>query len=420
MKTTVQFMVYAVLLSTFSMAQTTLSKYPMNPLLGPGAAGSWSDEGFPFSYLMWVDDTLHLWFTASDASQETRIGHAISNDGITFTCDPAPVFTAPATPSGTFDEDGVFGASVLFDGTSWRMWYNGYNTIPYWMGELKTGLATSTDGIHWTRYSDDPILPLGPPGSWDDKWAYSNTVLFEDGIYKMWYTGNDGMSCSIGYATSTDGINWQKDANNPIMQGLFNGDWDEKNVQNPRVLHQNGIYQMWYNGGNSVSNDYQIGYATSTDGITWERSILNPVLQTGQDWEYDSDWCWMPMVIYSQGVYSMWYTGYDGTSYSLALATDSTNTGFGSLPDNHSPLVNIFPNPANQGFCVNLELQQAGDVSVNLYDIQGREIAVLCDGLQMAGVKQFEVQADQLHPGIYLCYIYIDNQIFKNKIIIYQ
>ena len=41
----------------------------------------------------------------------------------------------------------------------------------------------------------------------------SDCVIFDKGIYKMWYTANNDLSghCTIGYATSTDGISWTKE-----------------------------------------------------------------------------------------------------------------------------------------------------------------------------------------------------------------
>ncbi|MBK8343219.1 MAG: hypothetical protein IPL12_07790 [Bacteroidetes bacterium] len=40
---------------------------------------------------------------------------------------------------------------------------------------------------------------------------------------------------------------------------------------------------MWYGGGdNDVTYNQQVGYATSTDGINWVKSPLNPVLKKAQ------------------------------------------------------------------------------------------------------------------------------------------
>ncbi|MBK7442621.1 MAG: hypothetical protein IPI65_14100 [Bacteroidetes bacterium] len=41
-------------------------------------------------------------------------------------------------------------------------------------------------------------------------------------------------------------------------------------IQDPHVIYADGIYQMWYGGGdNDVTYNQQVGYATSTDGINW-------------------------------------------------------------------------------------------------------------------------------------------------------
>ncbi len=77
------------------------------------------------------------------------------------------------------------------------------------------GLATSTDGINFTRVSDDPVISRFDAPDWASFRIVPRTVLFEDGIYKMWFWGNDSNlftdstnTHGFGYATSTDGINW--------------------------------------------------------------------------------------------------------------------------------------------------------------------------------------------------------------------
>ncbi len=84
-----------------------------------------------------------------------------------------------------------------------------------------------------------PSADLGAPGSCDSFWAYVNTVLYEGGEYKMWYSGFDGVQgLRIGYATSSDGVNWTKYAGNPVITNGSSGVWDAVHVQNPRVSSQ--------------------------------------------------------------------------------------------------------------------------------------------------------------------------------------
>ena len=66
-------------------------------------------------------------------------------------------------------------------------------------------MATSADGVVWSKRPDNPILPHSA-GGWDNSDTLGPMVLKEDGVYKMWYTGGNGGMNAIGYATSSDGV----------------------------------------------------------------------------------------------------------------------------------------------------------------------------------------------------------------------
>ena len=73
------------------------------------------------------------------------------------------------------------------------------------------GIATSVNAtLTWTKYGS-PVLDLGAPSEWDSLNVHAPSVMFDEGIYKMWYSARDaGHYTSIGYAESSDGINWSK------------------------------------------------------------------------------------------------------------------------------------------------------------------------------------------------------------------
>mgnify|MGYP000193378993 CR=1 FL=1 len=109
----------------------------------------------------------------------------------------------------THDErwDAVYLAepNVIFDGSGFRMWYNGASANT----ETLLGYAYSTDGIEWTRFEGNrPVLTPGPDGAWDDFAVARASVLYDGEQYKLWYEGHDGRTWRIGTATSTDGVEW--------------------------------------------------------------------------------------------------------------------------------------------------------------------------------------------------------------------
>lgn len=409
-------MIMMLTLLQTSFAQINWMKSVNSPILSPG--GTWTSHGFPFIYLIETDDTLRMWFTGADGDPvgSDRIGYAISTDGISFTFEDFPVLE----PSGgnNFDSEGVFGAAVLYDGEIYRMWYNGYDTQPYYAGMMEVGLATSQDGMNWTRYSTDPVLQVGEPGSWDDVWAYVNTVLYEDEIYKMWYTGFNGSQARIGYATSEDGTNWTKYPGNPVISPLGSGQGDLDAAQNARVIHNENAYEMWFNGQYS-NPDFNIYYGYSDNGIDWEYS-KEPVLTTGADLSFDADWVWSPCVLYEDGLYRMWYSGYNGNEWSVGYATDSTRVGV-SEPDRSATIIgdiSVYPNPATTYVRITCKISEQAPVSITLADGLGREFYRITDLPRSIGEHTTILDLHDLQPGMYFCLLECGSVSQASKIVV--
>jgi N-acetylneuraminic acid mutarotase/predicted GH43/DUF377 family glycosyl hydrolase len=199
----------------------------------------------------------------------------------------------------------------------------------YWSGthyqNESIGYATSLDGISWTKYSNNPVLEVGPSGAWDDHFIHGCTVLLVDSIFHMWYTGHIGQSIEInyriGHATSPDGINWTKDQNNPVLDRGQSGDWDEYGVlATGSVIHDGLNYRMWYEGkGNDPSGWIKIGHAISPDGINWTKDTLNPVISPDDSWE--GSFAPIPKVVYDGSNYKMWYSGGNDFDWKIGYAT---------------------------------------------------------------------------------------------------
>ncbi len=170
------------------MGQTEWVDDPNNPIIGPGDPGTW-DVGGPWARAAVFDGTTyHLWFTGSDAGMEspTDMGHATSPDGEGWTMDPANPVLTRGEP-GEWDDARLDGAAVVHDGTIFHMWYSAWDPDNF----ERVGYATSPDGSVWIKHPANPVMDVGPPGSWDEDVRSSDIVIFEDGIYRMWYGGAD-------------------------------------------------------------------------------------------------------------------------------------------------------------------------------------------------------------------------------------
>jgi predicted GH43/DUF377 family glycosyl hydrolase len=278
-------------------------KYNNNPVLSPGPSGSWDGTTIYSSFVMQVGNELWLYYMGGDGTNQ-RIGLAKSTDGRSWTkYNSNPIMDVG--DSGNWDSTVVSMPYIVKDGSTYMMWYHGSDGTT-----LRIGHATSQDGINWTKFSDNPVLDVGSLGSWEDTHVTFPYVIKDGDEYRMWYIGYHGNVQNIGYASSTDGTNWTKYADNPVLVQGANNEWDDTSVSSPQVFNISGTLRMWYSGYNG--NNWCIGTATSSDGLSWTRYANNPVLSPeGNGWEAHD--VMLPVVLYNGSTYRMWYTGVDSS-----------------------------------------------------------------------------------------------------------
>ena len=208
---------------------------------------------------------------------------------------------------GTWDYH-VFMPYVLYDAqtSTYEMWYDASYGYPHWR-PYWIGYATSSDGITWNKLDTAVFKPT--PGSWDESSTEGQYIIKEDGIYKMWYSAAGPIHpvSAIGYATSMDGIVWSK-RQDPVLEA-DTALWEAGGVRYCSVLPDSGGYKMWYSGLN-LSEIANIGYATSPDGINWVKYENNPVLSVGSPTEWDGNKLLIPKVILLDSVYHLYYSGH--------------------------------------------------------------------------------------------------------------
>ena len=168
----------------------------------------------------------------------------------------------------------IFDVSTLRAGGEYWMYVS-------WRPRKSIALSRSKDGVNWS----EPRIVLGPAKTgWEDQ-VNRPGVLYKDGVYHMWYTGQAKSRSKIGYATSKDGVTFTR-RDEPVL--VAEKDWEKPSVMCPHVAWdaEKKLFRMWYSGGNDYEPD-AIGYATSPDGVTWTRHAANPIFAADPDtpWE---------------------------------------------------------------------------------------------------------------------------------------
>lgn len=141
-----------------------------------------------------------------------------------------------------------------------------------WRNPGKIAISLSSDGIKWSNLRI--VLENGNSSSWESI-VNRASVLYKDGMYYMWYTGQNKGISKIGYAKSKDGLVFKK-LDRPVLIPEYN--YEKESVMIPHVIYdkKEKIYKMWYSAGETYEPDV-IGYATSKDGINWTKYKDNPI-----------------------------------------------------------------------------------------------------------------------------------------------
>ncbi|MCP4787676.1 MAG: hypothetical protein GY903_16820 [Fuerstiella sp.] len=236
-----------------------------------------------------------------DQKQRIGVGTAAIND-LTQWTRVGPLFETGG--AGSFDARWcVLPHVVQMTNDRWHLYYTGNAGRGSGLSAFPgMGLATSRDGVTWSRFGDSPVLASsGEHGDPDAVGVAGGSVLrvVRPGgstHWRFYYTGCPttgtphalNQQKTICLAVSDDGIQWEK--RGAVMFRDPERDYEDIGVAGP-VVHQqeDGTFRMWYSAIGTRWGFYSICYAESDDGIHWRRGEhagdnlqLTP---TGDSWE---------------------------------------------------------------------------------------------------------------------------------------
>ena len=393
--------------------------YPFNPVFQTGSPGLWDANSVYAPAVIFDGSTFKMYYAGYNGFNY-QIGLANSNDKINWTRHASVPVLNYGTP-GSWDSRYVSQPSVILENGIYKMWYTG------WSGggleTFKIGYAISGNGTNWDKYDFNPVLSASTIGNWDPQGVFSPSVLFYNGLYHMWFTGQKGTAKAIGYATSVDGINWNWYNGNPVLDG-DTGEWDH-DVAHCEVLYIGGNFVMLYTGFNG--DTARIGYARSENGILWEKYSGNPVLKTGlNSWEQlavDE-----PDLFYDSTYLHMWYSGFDVVDHSqIGYAFEITIdvNDFQDIQPEELRLYQNYPNPFNPSTKIKFTIpsngkRQTSNVALKVYDVIGNEVATLVNEELHAGEYEVNFNADQINnfsSGVYYYQLQLSNSVRVRKMI---
>ena len=186
-----------------------------------------------------------MWYGAQGGDGHDRIFVAWSKNGAEWRKYPSDSDPQPVLDRGSSNH--VNDPSLVHVNNVWKMYYTDAPTDindRIWLAE-----STSLTGFKKVQ----EVLGPGPAGAWDSEKVGRPAVLYEDGVYKMWYDGAGNGGRHVGLATSTDGIHFTRHPNNPLFLNAGAIDVDKIG----------GVYVMLHEGQKGTN------WATSVDGVCW-------------------------------------------------------------------------------------------------------------------------------------------------------
>jgi len=222
-------------------------------------------------------------------------------------------------PSLSWEGINIGDPIIIEEATELRMYYSGFG------GVNAIGYATSPKTYpptSWTKrgtvFAKNPI-----PGQWDSSYVRLGNVLKVDSTYYLYYAATGGPT-SIGLATSSDGITFTRSGSNPILVPSGN----ELAIGDPTVIRVDATHwYMYYDDRTTSATLPEYKVATSSNGISWTK--VGVILNKGASGQWDDTYLEHPQIYYAYGYYILIYEGYGGSgnepwAHGLAYSTDPT------------------------------------------------------------------------------------------------
>jgi predicted GH43/DUF377 family glycosyl hydrolase len=170
-------------------------------------------------------------------------GVAVSNDGLAWKrTTEQPILSIYQSDARKWEKDCIYQPWLVeHEGT----YYNFYNAADE--GIEQTGVALSTDLIHWLRYPLNPVI-RNRPGGFDENFA-SDAKVFKDGDHwTMFYFGVGQGGASILVAFSRDLLHWTADPEPLYKFGGHPSGLDKQYAHKISLVYnpKNNIFYMFY------------------------------------------------------------------------------------------------------------------------------------------------------------------------------
>ena len=293
-----------------------LTRYSANPIMLPNPTSTWETYNVFNPAVIYHNGLWHMHYRAQGLDWISRIGYAVSVDGIHWNRMQDPVLE----PHDESDARGVEDPRVVEIEGNFYMTYTAYgSTVPagitptHFGGGIQPMIARSKNLITWER--------LGPFVTGEDN---KDHVLFPRKI-KGKYAALHRRHPQVWLAYSDDFVHWDKDLMTLIYGPRAGSAWDSMSVGNNGVPIETDEGWLVLNHAYTADHVYRLGAVLLDldDPTRVIRRPLNPIFWPREIWELRGD---VPNVVFSCAnpvVDGKVYVYYGGADHAIGLATCS-------------------------------------------------------------------------------------------------
>lgn len=249
------------------------------PILKPRSERFDSAGAFNPSVVKNNDGKFVMLYRGQDNAGVSRIGYAISDDGVKFEAEEHPILAPKLADEEKGIEDPRLSPSLVQPG-SWDLTATAYNT------DAQLVLYRSADLRKWERVS---VMAPAKGGAWNINWTKSGAIVPQKiaGKYWAYYMGDaSDARDQTGILSSVDGINWSDATKSPVLKRRP-GQFDSRVVEpGPApVITKDGILLL-YNGADDGLT-YKTGWALfdKTDPTKLLARCTKPIFVPEMKWE---------------------------------------------------------------------------------------------------------------------------------------
>ncbi len=214
------------------------------------------------------DGKVHLFYQTYGNHRDDAICHAVSHDGIHFERNETnPIFR----PTGEWNCGRAIDAEV-YEFNDQYFLYFATRDPDYkiqMMGVAVAPKETNFNREDWQQASDAPILY--PELPWEGECVEGASITVQDGRMYMFYAGAyNNWPQQVGVAVSDDGITWERLFDEPFLPNGKPGEWNESESGHPHIFTDlDGRTYLFFQGNNDKGKSWYI----SNKEVFWDNGM---------------------------------------------------------------------------------------------------------------------------------------------------